>query len=233
MKASFVPAALVSLALSASGAVHAVTLGQTDTFSGGPEGWFAGGGPMGQVPPTPPTVVAGGGPAGAGDSFLQLTANGGNGPGGRLVGMNASQWAGDYSAAGVGAIEMDLRNLGTVDLTLRLFFEDPAAGPPLNAALTQGVLLPAGSDWTHVVFPILPGALAVLQGDAATLLTNTTVLRIVHAVDAAFPPSPVAGALGIDNIQATPAIPEPASVALMAAGLGVVAWWAKRRRRAD
>src|SRR5688572_13016102 len=110
MRPSFVSATVFSLAMSASGAVHAVSVGQADTFSGGIAGWFAGGGPLGQVPPVPPAVVGSGGPSGAGDSFLQLTSNGSEGPGGRLVGMNAAQWAGNYAAAGVNAISMDLRN---------------------------------------------------------------------------------------------------------------------------
>jgi hypothetical protein len=231
MRPSLVSAAIFSLAMSVSAGVHAVSVGEIDTFSADIEGWFAGGGPFGQEPPVPPMVVADGGPAGAGDSFLQLTSNGSGGPGGRLVGMNASQWAGNYSAAGITSIAMDLRNLGSVDLTIRLYFEDPIPGPPLNEAVTSfGMFLPAGSDWMHAVFPIWPGALTVLQGDATTLLSNTTVLRIFHDVDPVFPPARIAGVLGIDNIQA---IPEPDTVALLALGVGVVSVWTRRRRKVE
>jgi hypothetical protein len=46
--------------------------------------------------------------------------------------MNATQWAGDYLAAGIDGIAMDLRNLGTTDLTVRLLLEDPMGAPPAN-----------------------------------------------------------------------------------------------------
>jgi hypothetical protein len=219
----------VILTLAFSPAAHAVALGQLDSFSAGVEGWFAGGGPFGQVPPIPPQVVAGGGPGGAKDSFLQITANGSEGPGGRLVGMNASQWAGNYTAAGVTGIRMSLRNLSNTDLRIRLYLEDPIPGPPQNEAVTtHGVSLAAGSGWTSVLFPITSDDLTVLQGDAATLLSNTTVLRIFHNPDADFPGVRIAGVLGVDNVSA---VPEPSAIALMLAGLGILGGIAGRGRR--
>jgi hypothetical protein len=229
MRSKVLSTAIFCAALSALPAAHAVGPGEVDTFSSGIEGWFAGGGPSASVPPIPPTVVASGGPAGAGDSFLQLTANGSDGAGGRLVGMNAAQWAGNYTAAGISAIAMDLRNLANTDLNIRLYFEDPIPGPPVNEAVTtQSVLLAAGGNWTHVVFPILASDLTVLQGSATTLLSNTTVLRIFSGVEADFPPARIAGALGVDNIQAIAAVPEPTTLALFASGVG---WLALRTRR--
>ena len=101
-----------------------------DTFSASAEGWFAGGGPLGGIPAVPPAVQPGGGPGGAGDPFLRITATGASGPGSRLVAMNGAQWSGDYLAAGVAALEMDLINIGASDLTVRLLFEDPSSGAP-------------------------------------------------------------------------------------------------------
>ena len=227
MKTLLLSATIFCAALSAFAPAHAVTSTEIDTFSGGIEGWFAGGGPQGQVPPVAPTVIATGGPAGAGDSFLQIVANGSGGAGGRLVAMNAAQWAGSYLAAGITGIAMDLRNLGTTDLTVRLYFEDPIPGPPLNEAVTTlGVLLPAGGGWTHALFPIAPSSLTVLQGNATTLLSNTTVPRIFAGAAADFPPAQIAGVLGVDNIQA---VPEPETLALLVVGLGALAAWTKRR----
>lgn len=212
--------ATMALALAAAPAA-AITLGQADTFQGGTtQNWFAGGGPFGAVPPVPPQVVATGGPAGAGDAFLQVTAGGGNGPGSRLAAMNAVQWSGSYAAAGIAAIAMDLINLGTSDLTIRLLLEDPIPGPPLNIAVTiAAAVLPAGSGWTHVVLPIDAAALAALQGSPAALLGNVTLLRLIHS-PGPDGPDPVAGVLGIDNITAlaTP-VPEPLSAALLAPAL--------------
>ena len=229
MKSAFLRSAICCAAMVALPAAHAVGPGEVDTFSSGVEGWFAGGGPVGGVPPAPPTVIADGGPAGAGDSFLLLRANGSDGPGGRLVGMNASQWAGDYLGAGITAIAMDLRNLARTELSIRLYFEDPIAAPPLDEAVTtMSVVLPVGAGWTHVVFPISPAALTVLQGSATTLLANTTVLRIFSGDAPDFPPDRVAGVLGVDNIQAI-AVPEPATLALLVAGLGAIGWRTRRR----
>ena len=224
-------AALLAAGVGAfSSAAHAVVPGEVDTFSAGLEGWFAGGGPNGGIPALPPAVVATGGPAGTGDAFLQLSASGRDGPGGRLVGMNGAQWAGDYAAAGIHAIAMDVRNFGNADLTLRLYFEDPVAGPPSNAAVTSpGLVLPAGGGWTHVVFSIAAPDLVTLQGDAAAVLGHTTILRIFSGADPAFPPALTAGVLGVDNIQAVAAVPEPETLALLAAGLMLVAARARRR----
>lgn len=209
---------------------HAVVVNQTDTFeSGTTENWFAGGGPFGAVPPVPPQNIVSGGPAGAGDNFLQITASGGTGPGSRLVAMNATQWSGNYTAAGVFSISMDLRNFGSSDLAIRLFLEDAIPGPPVNTALTAtAALLVANSGWTHVVFDVSATGLIGLTGDVGTLLSNTTILRIVHAPDASagtglstLAPT-IAGVLGVDNISTeigVTDIHEPVSIALLSASL--------------
>ncbi len=220
-------AAAISLSALAGSPAQAVVVGQIDTFETSIEGWFAGGGPFGQVPPTPPQVVSTGGRGGADDAFLLITGTGQAAqPGGRLVALNGAQWAGDYRSQGISGIAMDLRNLGDVDLTVRLYFEDPIPGPPQNEAITQGVLLPAGGDWTHVLFPISLSQLTVLQGDAGTLLSDTTVLRIFHGEAPEFPGEAVVGQLGVDNIQA---VPEPAALGLLLAGLGFLAVRGTRR----
>jgi hypothetical protein len=223
--ASIVVIAAVVLAPQTSGAV---AIGEIDTFQDGTtEGWFAGGGPVGGVPPFPPQNVPDGGPGGVGDAYLQITAVGGDGPGSRLTANNATQWTGDYLAAGVTSIEMDLRNLGTSDLTVRLLFEDPMGGPPVNEAVTSfGALLPAGGDWTHVVFPVSAADLTPLSGDPATLLGQVTFVRIIHSPTPDRPVA-VAGVLGVDNITA---IPEPSSLALTASAI-LAGLMASRRRR--
>jgi hypothetical protein len=218
---------MIGACILSCGIVAAATVGQIDTFQNlTTQGWIAGGGPFGQVPPVPPHVVASGGPAGAGDAYLLVTSSGGNGPGSRLSTLNPlGQWAGNYPASGITGIAMDLKNFGTTDLVIRLLFEDPIPGPPVNEAVsTVGFTLPVGGGWTRAFFPVLASNLTALDGTAAGALSNTTVLRIIHATSAG-DATPVAGILGIDNITATP---EPAT--WMLAGLALAGLVSRRLR---
>src|SRR4051794_833264 len=85
------------LLLTASFSAHALLIGQIDTFQDlTTDHWFAGGlgPPPPQAPPVPPQVVVTGGPGGAGDAFLEITASSQNGAGSRVVAINGAQWAG-------------------------------------------------------------------------------------------------------------------------------------------
>lgn len=197
----------------------AVTLGLTDSFSGGvTAGWTSGGGS-----PNPPTGVASGGPAGAGDGFLRIDSSGRPGPGGRLIAFSSDPWAGNYSAAGITGITMDVKNLGATDLSLRLYFENALT----SAYSLQAIPLPAGSGWTPVHFDIRVPALSAA---AAATLASATDFRIYSSALAVAPQaSPfVAASLGIDNVSA---VPEPGAGLLMALGLAsLLAAPALRRR---
>lgn len=209
-------AALLAIALAPAPRASAVVLGQIDTFQDGTtQGWLAG--LLGAPHPAPPINIPTGGPKGAGDRYLQLTALGGVGPGSRLTVLNLSQWSGDYLSAGVHFITMDVNNLGTGDLSLRLLFEDPMGGPPNDVAFsTDPVLVPAGSGWMSVVFPVGPDALTAGLGSVTTALSNTTALRIFHSPSPGFPGPSVVAQIGVDNIKA---VPEPSAALLIGAGL--------------
>ena len=122
---------------------------------------------------------------------------------------------------------MDLKNFGNTELTVRLLFEDPMGGPPVDQAVTTlGVVLPAGSGWTHAVFALSPSSFTVLSGAITPLLSNTTLVRIIDSpttTDAV----PIIGALGIDNVNA---IPEPETYALMLVGIAFLGFVSKRRK---
>jgi hypothetical protein len=206
-----------------------------DTFEDGTTmGWGVPG-----VSPNPPTNIATGGPAGAGDNFLQLVANGSGGPGGRLSVLNSLQWTGDYLAAGIAGIAMDVNNFGPADLVLRLLLEDfEGMGPPENLALTVlDVVVPANSGWMSVFFDLSPAHLTVdTFGTVVGALSDVDTLRIFHNPNPAFPGPgvgipPVTVTLGIDNIAAVQAqVPEPASILLLSGGF-VAALMRRRCRR--
>lgn len=184
----------------------AVTLGQIDDFQDGTNQNWVIGDAIGN--PVPPVIVADGGPAGAGDHYLLLTADGGAGtpgpdPGSRLVVFNQTQWAGNYPAASVNAITMSANNLGATDLALRLYVADGTTRQPLNTAVsTNPLFLPAGSGWTTVVFPLSPANLTAVRGSVQLALTNAKDLRIYHNPAASFPGPAVIASLGVDNIKA-------------------------------
>jgi hypothetical protein len=198
-------------------------VGLLDTFSGGTTlDWTAGGGLPGIHHPIPPTNVPSGGPAGVDDAYLQATALGTDGaPGGRLSVINRSQWAGDYITAGIAAFTMDVNNFGPDDASIRLLFADADGGPPTNIAITDAILIAAGSGWRHVEFSTDVADLIAVQGDVSAALSNATELRIFHNPDPSFPgptvgPPAVNLILGVDNIQA---LPEPSFAPLLVAAI--------------
>jgi hypothetical protein len=240
---NFVPFSSVSAVLSlvaiSSVCVRAVSVGQVDSFEDGTtQGWRVS--LLGSPSPAEPLNILGG-PAGTADNFLLLSSIGGSGPGSRLGVANfLSQWAGDYLASGVQSISMDINNLGTSDLHLRLAFSDPIVGPPENVAFSdEGISVPAGSGWTSVVFPIQASDLQAGLGDVTTALAHVTELRIYNSPTDNFPNpltpiDAIIGLLGVDNIRATGAtVPEQTSPGFLlgAAFVGIAAFQSANLRR--
>ena len=203
-----------------------------------PHGWFFGGGPGGFPATSFPVQL--GGPGGATDPYLSLTSTGLAGPQSRLTAINTTEFTGDYTAAGVSAISMDLRNFGTNDLFIRLLLLDFDAitGVPINGALTTApVFLPSGSGWQNAAFDVTAAGLTLLfpGGTAADLLANVDELRIFHNQLPEFGPNgipAIAAVLGVDNISTgAVAAPEPATLTLLLGGLAAAV--ARRRRRSS
>ena len=224
--------AAATMVLTATAAASPI-IGQIDTFEdGGVAGWSVGG-----VHPAPPANVADGGPGGAGDNYLQLTSLGGQGPGSRLSAFNMAQWAGDYLAAGVTGITMDVRNDGPEEVVLRLLLAGPFGQfGPENAVVTEdSATLAPGSGWVRVRFSLLAADLMVLLGSADAALSQAQELRLFHNPTPLFtgPPSSsptVTAQIGVDNIQA---VPEPLTIGLLGLGVigGLVRRGARRRSR--
>jgi hypothetical protein len=219
------PAVALSLVQS-----FALSIGQVDDFEDGTtQNWVTA--LLGSPNPAPPVNFATGGPGGTDDNFLHLTALGGGGPGSRLSAINFNgQWAGDYLAEGIGSISMDVNNSGSSDLHLRLMFADPTVGPPDNIAFSSdAIVVPAGSGWVHLVFPIAPAALIAGLGDLETALRNATEIRLYHSDVPNFPnpvvPIPtIVASLGVDNIRAAAPVPDTScTMTCLAASMAVLA----------
>jgi hypothetical protein len=185
-------------------------LGQVDDFEGTPptQSWTNGHNTGAE------TNVNTGGPAGAGDNYLRIAASGSGSAGGRLTAFNrGSRWAGNYVTAGVTGIEMDLKNLGTTPLRMRLGLEDTS-----NTRFTSTVAfaLPADGLWHQASFGL--GATDLTRSGStplATALTRVRELRIIHSSSADFTGDPINSAVGVDNIRA---VPEPGVIGVMLAG---------------
>ena len=197
----------------------AIISGQVDTFEdGGLSAWQAGGASN----PNGPANVATGGPAGANDNFLRLTSNGQAAAGGKLVAFNSDQWGGDYVAAGVNAIRMQVNNLGATALSLRLIFVGTQ-----SLTTVANVDVPAGSGWTTVNFPLTPANLS--GGDFATGMSGVVELNLVHSPDVITGrgASPnIAAQLGVDNVTA---VPEPGAATILAGAMAGAGWLATSR----
>jgi hypothetical protein len=188
---------------------RALTLGQIDDFQDGTsQNWGVGVGPV--------TNVASGGPAGAGDRYIQATSLGGSGPQSRMVILNSSQWLGDYVGAGITAIAMDLNNFSSQPLSMRLaFFVNSSSG----YASTTPFSLAANSGWEHTSFSLNPADFTAIgsPGDFNTLLSNFNgQLRILSSTSPSLRGDSIAATLGVDNVQA---IPESGTFVMVGVGM--------------
>ena len=221
---------LFALLLLQSSLAAAVSTTQLDSFSDGTtQGWEMG---IPSVTASHMTIITDGGPAGAGDNFLQVVADGTSVAGGRLTFLNKAQWTGDYIGAGVTAIAMDLNNISSSEtLNPRLAINGGFLGGLF--ATSASATLDSGSGWTHMEFSLLPGDLVPVSGrsgvtgnDVMAALGNVLELRLLNSATADWNGLPVSATLGIDNITA---VPLPSALVLFASGL--VALLAKRRRQ--
>ncbi|NQX01841.1 hypothetical protein HQ447_14390 [bacterium] len=196
--------------------LSAVTIGQIDNFQSGTlQSWARGAAPA-------PVSQTTGGPAGVGDRFIRITSDG-SGSNGKMIVYNNSQWTGDFS--GVPSISVDLNNLGTSELTMRLSFRDTGGGGGGGFITSDSITLTPGGGWQNMVFDLSDLVSIGTLVPQAAFMTNVAQMRILHA------PAPstllgeeVVATLGVDNIAA---VPEPTAALL--GSLGVLALLRRRR----
>ena len=177
-------------------AASAVQFGQTDDFEEGLEGWTSG-----MSNPNGPEVESDAGPGGAGDDAMLATATGGGGAGGKLVIFNQDQWSGNYLAAGVNQIEMDLENRGGAAVMIRLALGASGA----RWVATDAVALPAASGFVHATFSLRPEDLTMVSGVGSIedVLADVAELRILNSAAPDFRGDIAAAELTVDNILGT------------------------------
>ncbi|MBA3480183.1 MAG: PEP-CTERM sorting domain-containing protein [Pirellulales bacterium] len=177
---------------------HAISLGQIDAFqSGATLEW------RGSVV----NSVADGGPMGAGDFALQAFS-GGQG----ITVFNEVQWNGDFTAAGVTQISMDVRNPNAFDLQLRLAISrgqrplPHGMGPTYVTAASQTVA--SDGAWQLVTFNVSPvdfipsGNNNESTPNAAAALADVFHFRVIHNPTPGVFTSTGSGSVLLDNIRA-------------------------------
>jgi hypothetical protein len=218
--------AVVTLAMPARAAV---TQGQVDDFEDGTlRNWH-----MGPNNPTPESNVSSGGPAGANDNYMRLVSNGG-GAGGKMVVFNdLQQWSGDFLAAQVDEIQMQVNSFliapppagGQQTLDLRLIL----TGTSGVLCTVSDVFVAPGSGWVTAHFPLNA---ANLTGGSLSVLSSITEIDLVHSATPIFTRQsspPVIAQLGVDNVRAI-TVPEPGTAGGMAMA-GVLSISNMRRER--
>jgi len=184
----------------------AVVIGQADTFQDGLDNWQGGVGGF-SVAPT-------GGPAGAGDQYFELSSGASPLPP-RLTGFNDSQWLGNFTAAGVTEVAMDLLNSGTTSLPMRIAIREAAGGSSTAGyASTTPFSLPPDGLWHHAVFELDASSLTGFNSPQplSVDLTNVKDLRIMASAAPSGVGDIVTAQVGVDNVTA---LPEPSTLLLV------------------
>lgn len=243
-----------AICLFSAGQASAIAFGQIDTFDGGDaQNWISS---FNMAPnPNPPTVV---------NDALLITGNGGVPPqcgpnpcGGRPTGFNAAQWAGDYSAAMVNEIQMDLSaGADNADaLSLRILFGSfDAMFNPIGVYFSANpVVLNPGETLNDVSFSLalpdltdLVALAAVGTSDYDATISSVLFLRIFDDPNGdgarvlgpngfGTPPRLFDGTFAVDNITAIGPEPDPGSVipepgTALLVGAGLIALATRRRR---
>jgi hypothetical protein len=193
----------IVLALLIASQATAVTYDQVDDFqdlSDRTADWRGG------VGFTSQRRMADGGPGGAGDAYLRVSTRRYH-----LATKNTDQWAGNYLAAGIDAIEMDLKLIDPDRdaIEIRIMLLGPG-GTFASAKLTDPISTDA---WHRYRFGLTAADLVYVTGGGGTgdlTDTLTAVRKILIRHDRAEPtpqgnhPPHVTAALGIDNIHAVP-----------------------------
>jgi hypothetical protein len=170
---------------------------------------------------TPVAVAENEGPAGNGDHALFMsTATMGVT---HLLVMNVSQWTGNWTAAGITQVSLDVRNPNAFNLSMRLGIAGPggaSGGGTGDTHVTDAISVAADDAWHTLTFDVLASDFTAIDGaNTAAALAGVTQLRFIHNSAVSFVGDTAGGDFYLDNIQA---IASPATVEGDYNGNGVV-----------
>lgn len=206
-----------------------VLLGQKDTFQDSTlQNWTNG--LLAGDPVNKPT----GGPAGAGDRYLEVSS-GSLGGGPRSIVYNRVQWTGNYLAAGVTSVEMDLANFGASSLSMRFALRSGTGNSATPGYVsTVAFSLPADGVWRHAVFNLDASNLTALNSPLplATFLTSVAEARVLDSASPSLLGDAADTRVGMDNILAAAiAVPEPTTWLLIILCFTAALTWLIHLRR--
>jgi len=184
-------------------------------FDAGDEGWTTPVAPLGGTQ----TWVASGGNGGG---WLQVTdLNGGS----DILISAPSAWLGNWSAFLGGTLSFDAKNANRISNDWPGFGEIVISGPAgtVQLDIVAANQPPTDDQWHHYSVALAPADGWSNPGSLASVLANVASLTINGEFHAG--PGEV---VGFDNIQVT-AVPEPASAALLLAGVGLLAGLRRKR----
>jgi hypothetical protein len=194
-----------------AGVVQAATLSHVSDFEGSDkDGW--------QHPVATPlqTSIQMDGPH---NQVLLVSSSGGTGAGSRLVVPNLSApWIGDYTAAGITAVQMDLVNNSGINLAIRVGLEGGAPGNRWTSIVPVSL---APSERGTFRFELDSSSMSTAGGnDLTSALADVSQIRILHNLNAGdFKGAKVAGSFTVDNMAL---VPEPSSVSLFLLGSSIL-----------
>ena len=239
MKKLKLAAAVVVTMLSLAGSAGAIVIDQVDTFQAGQvDGWgpdFAG----------VASVAPNAGPLGTGDYALMVTSTGDpiqGRVGSRSITLNRSQWAGNWTEAGITAIAFDAQNPNPFPIELWIGIAGPggagSAGSGDVYASLMSAAIGANSGWSQYVIDVTAAGFenatnhsfgtldAALQGVTEMRLFNNVARRTDPDFANNFIGDEVAASWYVDNIAAVSAVPEPSGLWLLVPALvGILTVW--------
>ena len=176
-----------------------VQFGQIDDFQDGTAmGWSHGGQSL-----APPSNVPTGGPAGAGDAYLQNLSSGTSGADSKQIMFNQAQWTGDYLDAHVTRLQASMANFGATTLYMRVIME----GFTGSYFSTNPAVLAPGSGWQNVTFDLTSAGMTNLAGDStpdSSVLSGIFEVRILSSQAGFSRTGDTQNAsLGMDNLRRT------------------------------